>query len=42
MPKLGRDHALNRLLGRVRTGFRRRAQAEWDLRRAFRKGAALS
>lgn len=39
---LGRDHGVNRLFGRVRTGFRRRAGAEWDLGRAFRKGAALS
>ena len=40
--KLGREHAFNRVLGRVRTGFQRRARSEWDLGRAFRKGAALS
>jgi len=39
---LGRDHPVNRVLGRVRTGFRGNGRAEWDLRRAFRRGAALS
>jgi predicted Zn-dependent protease len=39
---LGRNHTVNKVLGRVRTGLRRRARTEWDLGRAFRKGAALS
>jgi len=39
---LDRDHPLNRFLGRVRGSFRRNGRAEWDLRRAFRRGAALS
>jgi len=42
IPGLGRDHLCNRLLGRVRMGLHRRRAADWDLRRAFRQGAALS
>ena len=40
--RLNRDHILNRTLGRARAGFRRNGHSDWDLRRAFRKGAALS
>jgi len=39
---LKRDHLLNRTLGRVRAGFHRHRRANWDLGRAFRRGAALS
>ena len=38
---LGRDHPLNRAMGRARYTFRRPTAPDWDLRSSFRAGRGL-
>jgi tetratricopeptide (TPR) repeat protein len=38
---LGRDHPLNRAMGRARYTFRRPSDPDWDLRSSFRAGRGL-